>query len=301
MEKKTKLTISGSVKKSIKNIEIAKTQNKNSVVIEKQSTKFSSRGGSFRSGASKSKNTSTFNRGAPTKTTFVPNPLGVVEKQVDLYKSGYVDFKKAKKILKWKPKITFNQMFEKIEILIITFFLLKVNSICCKISSRFFFQSSTTNEYIFSIFEFFRFEFKKLRTSAFDVKIFFFFDLTPEDIINANSQILADSKERKIGEGTIIEKGAKIHENSIIGENCKISDGVIIGPNTSIGDNVIIENIDKSSSIDIENSIIMSDCLIKGSITIRQSIISSKCNIKRNENEPEDKILLLVEGTQISV
>ena len=74
-----------------------------------------------------------------------------------------------------------------------------------------------------------------------------------------------------------------------------------IGPNTSIGDNVIIENIDKSSLIDIENSIIMSDCLIKGSITIRQSIISSKCSIKRNENGPEDKILLLGEGTQISV
>ena len=124
---------------------------------------------------------------------------------------------------------------------------------------------------------------------------------TPEDIINANSQILADSKERKIGQGTVIEKGAKIHENSIIGENCKISDGVIIGPNTSIGDNVIIENIDKSSLIDIENSIIMSDCLIKGSITIRHSIISSKCSIKRNENGPEDKILLLGEGTQISV
>ena len=124
---------------------------------------------------------------------------------------------------------------------------------------------------------------------------------TPEDIINANSQILADSKERKIGQGTVIEKGAKIHENSIIGENCKISDGVIIGPNTSIGANVIIENIDKSSLIDIENSIIMSDCLIKGSITIRHSIISSKCSIKRNENGPEDKILLLGEGTQISV
>ena len=124
---------------------------------------------------------------------------------------------------------------------------------------------------------------------------------TPEDIINANSQILADSKERKIGQGTVIEKGAKIHENSIIGKNCKISDGVIIGPNTSIGDNVIIENIDKSSLIDIENSIIMSDCLIKGSITIRHSIISSKCSIKRNENGPEDKILLLGEGTQISV
>jgi len=36
MEKKTKLTISGTAKKSFKNIEIAKTQGKNSVVIEKQ-------------------------------------------------------------------------------------------------------------------------------------------------------------------------------------------------------------------------------------------------------------------------
>ena len=43
MEKKTKLTISGIAKKSIKNIEIAKTQGKNSVVIEKQSNKFPSR------------------------------------------------------------------------------------------------------------------------------------------------------------------------------------------------------------------------------------------------------------------
>ena len=41
MEKKTKLTISGSAKKSIKNIEIAKTQGKDSVVIQKQSGKFS--------------------------------------------------------------------------------------------------------------------------------------------------------------------------------------------------------------------------------------------------------------------
>ena len=40
MEKKTKLTISGSAKKSIRNIEIAKTQGKNSRVIEKQGGKF---------------------------------------------------------------------------------------------------------------------------------------------------------------------------------------------------------------------------------------------------------------------
>ena len=65
MEKKTKLTISGSAKKSIKNIEIAKSQGKNSVVIEKQTGKFSSRGGSFRSSTKKPRISSTINRAAP--------------------------------------------------------------------------------------------------------------------------------------------------------------------------------------------------------------------------------------------
>ena len=41
--KKTKLTLSGIAKKSIKNIELAKTQSKNSVVIEKKPSKFASR------------------------------------------------------------------------------------------------------------------------------------------------------------------------------------------------------------------------------------------------------------------
>ena len=72
MEKKTKLTISGSAKKSIKNIEIAKTQGKNSVVIEKQTGKFSNRGGSFRSTTSKQRPISTYNRGATLKPSFNP-------------------------------------------------------------------------------------------------------------------------------------------------------------------------------------------------------------------------------------
>ena len=42
-EKKTKLTLSGIAKKSIENIELAKTQSKNSVVIEKKQGKFSPR------------------------------------------------------------------------------------------------------------------------------------------------------------------------------------------------------------------------------------------------------------------
>jgi translation initiation factor IF-2 len=72
MEKKTKLTISGTAKKSIKNIELAKTQGKNSVVIEKQPSKFPSRGGSSRPGGFKPKTTSTFNRGTPVKPSFAP-------------------------------------------------------------------------------------------------------------------------------------------------------------------------------------------------------------------------------------
>ena len=70
MEKKTKLTISGSAKKTIKNIEIAKTQNKNSVVIDKQSNKFQGKAGSLRPGIAKPKNTSIFNRGSSTKPSF---------------------------------------------------------------------------------------------------------------------------------------------------------------------------------------------------------------------------------------
>ncbi|MDC1064312.1 translation initiation factor IF-2 N-terminal domain-containing protein, partial [Candidatus Pelagibacter sp.] len=72
MEKKTKLTISGTAKKSFKNIEIAKTQGKNSVVIEKQPSKFLSKGGSSRPGGFKPKTTSTFNRGATVKPSFAP-------------------------------------------------------------------------------------------------------------------------------------------------------------------------------------------------------------------------------------
>ena len=72
MEKKTKLTISGSAKKSIKNIEIAKTQSKNAVVIEKQTGKFPNRGGSFRPNPGKPKPTTSFSRGTGIKPSFAP-------------------------------------------------------------------------------------------------------------------------------------------------------------------------------------------------------------------------------------
>ncbi len=73
MEKKTKLTISGGIaKKSIKNIDKAKNLGKNSVIIEKQTGKFTSRGGSFKSNSSKIKNNFTSNKVTFGKPSYIP-------------------------------------------------------------------------------------------------------------------------------------------------------------------------------------------------------------------------------------
>ena len=70
--KKTKLTISGTAKKSIKNIEIAKTQGKHSVVIEKSKKNFVKKSSSFKSTNTgvRPKSNLSFNRGSPSKPSF---------------------------------------------------------------------------------------------------------------------------------------------------------------------------------------------------------------------------------------
>ena len=60
--KKTKLTLSGIAKKSIKNIELAKTQSKHSVVIEKKPSKFAPKG--------------SFSRPASVRSTPAASPKG---------------------------------------------------------------------------------------------------------------------------------------------------------------------------------------------------------------------------------
>ncbi len=70
--KKTKLTISGTAKKSIKNIEIAKTQGKNTIVIEKPKNNFVKKGSSFKTSSNntRTKPSSSFTRGYPLKPSF---------------------------------------------------------------------------------------------------------------------------------------------------------------------------------------------------------------------------------------
>ena len=87
MEKKTKLTISGAAKKSIKNIEIAKTKSKNSVVIDKSKNKFVKKTNlsKFSSSGSKTKFASSFsNKGSSFKPSFpskAPNFTNDFEKR----------------------------------------------------------------------------------------------------------------------------------------------------------------------------------------------------------------------------
>jgi len=130
---------------------------------------------------------------------------------------------------------------------------------------------------------------------------------TPEDILNANKIILENQKSYFYGEksdgvsltgSVLVGKGTKIIGNSqingpvILGENC-IIENTRIGPNSSVGDN------SKIIQSDIENSIVMSDCIINIPIKIRNSIISSYSQIQSKKNPQNEKIFLLGEGTRI--
>jgi len=132
---------------------------------------------------------------------------------------------------------------------------------------------------------------------------------TPHDIIHANKVILNSTKSYfhgtkeenvsmsgnvMIGEGTVIKKGSKIVGPVIIGKKCVIGPDAHIGPNTSIGDNT------KISNLDIEDSIIMSDCDINSEIKIRDSIIAYHSKISTNIKHDE-KIFLLGERTNIKI
>jgi len=107
---------------------------------------------------------------------------------------------------------------------------------------------------------------------------------TPEDILNANRQVLEH----------ICNQACD--NPSIIGKNCKIDESASIGPNVSIGDNTII-----SSNVVIENSIIMSGCKIDGGLNIKDSIISANCHLHGNNKDKTKKVFLLGEGTKITL
>jgi len=125
---------------------------------------------------------------------------------------------------------------------------------------------------------------------------------TPEDILNANRQVLAhishSSSPKELMDqvfaGDYIEVDLDLP--CVIGKNCKIDESAQIGPNVSIGDDTII-----SSDVVIENSIIMSGCKIDGGLNIKDSIISANCHLHGNNKDKTKKVFLLGEGTKITL
>jgi UDP-N-acetylglucosamine diphosphorylase/glucosamine-1-phosphate N-acetyltransferase len=77
-----------------------------------------------------------------------------------------------------------------------------------------------------------------------------------------------------IGKGTIIRSGSYIIGPVIIGQNCDIGPNCVIRAGTSIGNNCNI-----GSSIEIQNSIIMSDTDISHLSFIDTSVIGEKCSL----------------------
>ena len=75
---KKKLTLSGIAKKSIENIELAKTQSKNSVVIEKKNSKFSPKGNFSRPNSARSAPEVSPTGSFTPRTTSAPKPSSVI-------------------------------------------------------------------------------------------------------------------------------------------------------------------------------------------------------------------------------
>jgi len=123
---------------------------------------------------------------------------------------------------------------------------------------------------------------------------------TPEDILNANRQVLEhicnQSGATSFVDGSSQKYGLHLRGRCIIGKNCKIDESARIGSNVSIGDDTII-----SSDVVIENSIIMSGCKIDGGLNIKDSIISANCHLHGNNKDKTKKVFLLGEGTKITL
>ena len=132
---------------------------------------------------------------------------------------------------------------------------------------------------------------------------------TPDDIIHANGEILKNMKPyfsgikengAELSSNTMIGNNSKLSSSSkllgpcIIGENCSIGENCTIGPNVSIGNNSKLKNCN------IQNSIIMENCIIDSNMKIRNSILASNSSITI-DNENDEKVLLLGEGTKISL
>lgn len=126
-----------------------------------------------------------------------------------------------------------------------------------------------------------------------------------EDILEANRLILdgiqmkndgATESTRIIGR-VIIEKGVEVKDSivkgpSLIGAGCMIKNSYI-GPYTSVGNNCIIEDTE------IEDSIVMDNSEILGGGRIIESLIGKEVKIRRREELPNGRKLIVGDDSEI--
>jgi len=134
---------------------------------------------------------------------------------------------------------------------------------------------------------------------------------TPEDILEANRLILDDLKPEvkgkveddssiqgriSIGKDSVIKKGSLIRGPTIVGVSTTIEKGVYIGPYTSIGNHIAIRRGE------IENSIIMDNCIIDIEERIVDSLIAPDSKIiSGDKNKPKGIRFVLGEKSQVEL
>ncbi len=134
---------------------------------------------------------------------------------------------------------------------------------------------------------------------------------TPENILESNRLILEDLKNEilgaveddasiqgrvSIGKGTVVRHGAVIRGPASVGNDSLLEGNVFIGPYTSIGSNVIVR------MGEIENSIIMDNCIIDIEGKITDSLIGPFSEIVRNHGgKPKGARFVIGERSKISI
>ena len=104
---------------------------------------------------------------------------------------------------------------------------------------------------------------------------------TPKDILHANQLILESMVQNNndifVGKNCIIDPTCEVIGPVIIDDHCVIKSSTKLGPNVSIGKNTTLEKCE------INNSIVMDNCIIDAPIKITESIIADNTEIKKNE------------------
>lgn len=131
----------------------------------------------------------------------------------------------------------------------------------------------------------------------------------PEDILEANRFLLDDIDRRiegtveadarvegrvAVGAGTVIKKGSVVRGPSVIGRDCVVGPDTYVGPYTSIGDG------SRLVGADIENSIVVGDCVIETANKIVNSLIGRHTTIRSSHGRlPKGQQLIVGESSTL--